>query len=279
MRVHDVNVVADLNGHDPDSSTLPPTQDPPAGEEQAVQDYDGTQNGGTSTGYHMQAADTSLSDGMNDLQLYWTGWWPLLHVVYSIPISGDGVQLTLSFHIAKNLLGISEYTALQISGDESFYTDAVPVLLALAFENIFALVMINAVLVASNILEAVVNSASYIPGALIGAISLVVATVTVSYLAPVHFIQGEIEAGRASNIVAFGFLLEVAWAWLNLGMDMKGIYQTGGLFLHSKLMISNYLPACRLKDFLKITKLAYVLVLSIGVALLATAIWYLLNSF
>ncbi len=72
MRVHDIRVVADLTRHDP---TAPDPEEPVA--------YDGT---GSLTSDDFLQSDELLTDAMTRIEVYWTGPWPLLHVVFSYAI-------------------------------------------------------------------------------------------------------------------------------------------------------------------------------------------------
>ncbi len=127
MRLHDVNVVADLNEQNPNSSTPPPTRDPPAGETQSSVDYDGTSSSPKAS---MINADVDLSAASLRIATFWTGWWPLLHFVVDVSIAPDQVPAghpakpaegkLIHISVAKNLFGITEDQQIEILGDGSF---------------------------------------------------------------------------------------------------------------------------------------------------------------
>ncbi len=97
MRLHDINVVTDLNEQDPNSSTPPPTQDPPTGGTQSTTDYDGTLSG-TISDYNRQTTDSrALTIAESIMTSEWTGPWPTLHIVASL------ASLTL-LHITIDIL-------------------------------------------------------------------------------------------------------------------------------------------------------------------------------
>ncbi len=100
MRVHDINVVTDLDQHDPNSATPPPTQDPPAGGEPEPVVYDGTK-GTPKLGSTFMVEDFFESNSQ-DVQAYWTGWWPVLHIRFSFyPIP----EINLILHFTIDILG------------------------------------------------------------------------------------------------------------------------------------------------------------------------------
>ncbi len=104
MCVHDINVVTDLDQHDPDSSIPPPTKDPPAGQTQQTITHDGTLDSKTEvTKYKSQATvGSKFEETSNMISVYWTGWWPLLH--FEIP-QETIPDVALSIYITLDILG------------------------------------------------------------------------------------------------------------------------------------------------------------------------------
>ena len=127
MRIHDINVVADLNRPNPNA----PNPD------------DLVDSDGTSTGYKPAPAAISFVDMLIDMatantQSWWTGWWPLLHTrTTGILASGafyiyqTAVDLLSAFILEElNLdtpndddLSESEITMLAMQSHESFFWD------------------------------------------------------------------------------------------------------------------------------------------------------------
>jgi hypothetical protein len=106
MRIHDINVVADLNEHDPNAPTLPPpTQDPNPGGGSTTIPSDGTP-GGTVQGGTLSPAIQCWTDSanqlMNQIQSWWEGFWPRLHIMLSLITPMNGVAV---LHVSLDLLG------------------------------------------------------------------------------------------------------------------------------------------------------------------------------
>ena len=97
MRIHDINVVADLNAHDPNAPEPPPDEEP------ETQSDDGTyesriKSAKTAGGPYVTKAERSVT-------VYWTGWWPWCHLtVYLI----DSPACILDMHVKVDLLGSFE---------------------------------------------------------------------------------------------------------------------------------------------------------------------------
>jgi len=138
MRIHDVNLVADLTRHDP------PAPDP----EDPV-DYDGTR---TPPAYDRARADQEAAQAMDVVDPYWTGPWPLLHYQYSLQLVPSNVPaghpafamagLTLLVHVAKNILGYVEILDVTTSGDGSFLQPSDPIR-SIAYNIIIGLINID----------------------------------------------------------------------------------------------------------------------------------------
>ncbi len=106
MRVHDVNVVADLNEQNPNSSTPPPTQDPPAGTDYTMTGPDGTTEGLGE--YINEEMDENMpriispEEVNGEVTQWWTGPWPRLHSKIDY-MTEDGYRA--KYHISNDLLG------------------------------------------------------------------------------------------------------------------------------------------------------------------------------
>ena len=81
MRIHDITVIADVNA-------LPP--DTPPGEEPEPEEYDGTDEG-RFTQEDLDNVDSDLDDAMAQVDIYWTGPWPLLHYEINAPLAPEYV--------------------------------------------------------------------------------------------------------------------------------------------------------------------------------------------
>jgi len=94
MRIHDINVIADLGATKPlDAPQV--VEGEADGSEQAFSPRSVT------------TVDAHLVDATNAVAIYWTGWWPLLHILVSSPVI---------FHMAVDLLGNSEVYESSDSG-------------------------------------------------------------------------------------------------------------------------------------------------------------------
>jgi hypothetical protein len=92
MRIHDINVVADLNAHDPNA----PNPDEPV-------EHDGTyesriKSAKTAAGPYVTNAESSVT-------FYWTGWWPWCHITVYLVTSP---ACTLDMHVKVDLIGSFE---------------------------------------------------------------------------------------------------------------------------------------------------------------------------
>jgi hypothetical protein len=121
MRIHDITVVADPNRR------LPAAPEP--------EEADGTTEG-TSTSDERTAADVDLSQAMQPVTTYWTGWWPTLHILINWQFSADvyvslhfivdllyGLQLVPegSFSVLTPMLALNGYTG-QAASDKIVLT-------------------------------------------------------------------------------------------------------------------------------------------------------------
>ncbi|MDF1539670.1 MAG: hypothetical protein P1Q69_12290 [Candidatus Thorarchaeota archaeon] len=138
MRIHDINVVCDLNEQDPNAPTLPPpTQDPPAGEDPISTDNDGTAMQDPDPDPYV---DTIADNAASSTTSWWTGWWPVLHVrstqvlatgSYSVEISLDilGAFTLVSFDIYVPQLDILNDDGVAMaaqSANTDFWSEAFP---------------------------------------------------------------------------------------------------------------------------------------------------------
>ncbi len=87
-------MVTDLDQYDPNSST----PDEPV-------EYDGTPRGTTERGTlspEIQDWTNSATQLMNQIQSWWEGWWPRIHLVLSLSTPMGGLA---TLHISVDLLG------------------------------------------------------------------------------------------------------------------------------------------------------------------------------
>ena len=93
LRVHDINVVADLMRHDPNAPD-PDTQQP----------LDGTADGRReSQTIKTQAyAEARLQEATDLISVYWSGWWPTVHFEVQHEFVTD---VMVSIHITVDILG------------------------------------------------------------------------------------------------------------------------------------------------------------------------------
>ncbi len=82
VRLHDINVVTDLDQHDPNSST----PDEPV-------EYDGTVTGQITSEASISQGD-DLSSAGELVVIWWEGWWPTLHIEILKPGGSVATQIT-----------------------------------------------------------------------------------------------------------------------------------------------------------------------------------------
>ncbi len=113
MRIHDINVVADLTRHDPTA----PDPDEPV-------DYDGTStsSGEDSARVHEQDTEAMTDQADASISIYWTGPWPELHIDVMKQIS---VEISLTVHSKVDLLAAVsvENVDLKLNGTEDMTED------------------------------------------------------------------------------------------------------------------------------------------------------------
>ena len=103
MRIHDINVVADLTRSKPQGA--PPVEDG---------DADGTEQ--TYSPTILQIVDQLLIEAISNVIVYWTGWWPRLHIV---------ISSTTVFHMSVDLLGTTElYDSSSEGANEEDFNNA-----------------------------------------------------------------------------------------------------------------------------------------------------------
>ncbi|RLI53847.1 MAG: hypothetical protein DRO93_13215, partial [Candidatus Thorarchaeota archaeon] len=109
MRIHDINVVADLKRHDP----IAPNPNKP-------QESDGTHLSNSKTLDNF--LDNAQDAASNHLDVFWTGWWPVVHfVVDYAPYPTVMFQIALWVNLLGNW-GIDDF-AFQLI-DESTMSDS-----------------------------------------------------------------------------------------------------------------------------------------------------------
>lgn len=104
MRIHDINVVADLNRHNPNA----PNPDDPV-------DSDGT-----ATGYKPALAAISFVDMLIDMATantisWWTGWWPLLHTRTTSTLASGAF---CAYQVAVDLFGTPQLEEFSMNTPE-----------------------------------------------------------------------------------------------------------------------------------------------------------------
>ena len=138
MRIHDINVVADLNVHDPNApSAPPPAQDP----------TEPTQSDGTDVGYTplasaVQFIGTLAQVALTQTVAWWTGYWPVLHILSSRNTDLGGIctlQIGIDILGSTSMEGFSystpmddsmsdgQFNALMESNWGDFYAAAFPI--------------------------------------------------------------------------------------------------------------------------------------------------------
>ena len=112
MRIHDINVVCDLNEHDPNAPSVPPpTQDPSSGEAISC---DGTPEGnGPAVGADLPADAQSFAD--QNIACEWLqSWWPTVQISVNAVCGLVSLTILLTIDILGSLNVIS--SAFQIQG-------------------------------------------------------------------------------------------------------------------------------------------------------------------
>ncbi|RLI47709.1 MAG: hypothetical protein DRO73_11250 [Candidatus Thorarchaeota archaeon] len=268
MRIHDINVVADLNKHNPTA----PNPDEPV-------ECDGS---GTPTTAEIHRADYDLSNAIAQVICYWTGPWPLFHVEISQPIPHPDGQLVANVHTAKNLLGVTEYSACSVAGDDATPTPNFDVgMWSFLIENVFSIPLILTLQFSCAYVESVVRSgAAANPLLAVAAGAVMASAALTAYLAPVLYTLYLVENHIWSNEDAFWFLFACGWNYVQVGFAV--IAGTIATSIITKLYgaqvqaIKNFLsdalarfdPVAKL---LRFSWLANIVITGIGLALWATA--------
>jgi hypothetical protein len=108
MRVHDINVVADLTRHDP---TAPNPEE-----------NDGTVRGLKPCAAAVSFVDSMVSMSASNTVSWWTGWWPVIHVKTFGSLESGA---SFSYQIAVDLLGTVSLEDMSIAtAREDGYDDA-----------------------------------------------------------------------------------------------------------------------------------------------------------
>ena len=254
---------------DPDSAT---TQAEPVDE-----DFDGTFNPSKSALY---TADFDLIEAFETLSIWWSGWWPLLHVAYSIPISYGIVDITLNFHIAKNLLGFTEDQDVSMSGDGSFWEGA-PAIIAFLIENALPLAgILTAIAILGNAVEVAYKSAAALaPLALAAGIVALAVVAAYAWWVPVTFAEERVESGAFTHFDAFIFLLECSLVYFMAAWGMNKSQMKNTFPDYGPIEIVDNVAVKGFLDWMKPTMVAFLVVAAIGAAILSIGVVHLLMSF
>ncbi len=144
MRIHDINVICDLNEHDPNAPMIPPpTQDPPPGEIENPTSYDGTSKGPSDDGAGRSFTANCEQTANNAVTTEWQGWWPTLLITCTLAIYGLSFVLQMSVDILGSLTVSSaslSHSALNSASDEDLQasTDKIMGLSPVKFYSVIA---------------------------------------------------------------------------------------------------------------------------------------------
>ena len=278
MRIDDINVVADLNEHDPNAPSVPPpTQDPSP---QESQDYDGTASPTLSESSHVSL---DLSSAMAQVICYWTGPWPLLHVVINQPVPHASGQLVASVHTVKNLLGVTEYSACSVTGDAANPSPDFDVgLWAWLIDEVFSLPLIATLQLSCGYAESIIRSGAEINPVLAVSAGVIMASAAMTaYFAPVLYALYLVDNGQWSKADAFWFLWSCGWNYVAVGFAL-----IAGTVISSLVTKLTGVNVGAIRDFLMTTLarfdpvakilqfswLANIVITAIGLAIWATAV-------
>ena len=218
MRIHDIRVVADLNRHDPTA----PDPDAPVV-------YDGTA-GACNDHARTQAAEYS-DVVQNDVETYWTGPWPEVHIL-AHRVDSDESQF--SIHVKSDLLGnweVVELSAdtygLQTLSDSEYdaLQDDTTETIDRIWDNalFYAALAVRIAWVALGVASTLVwfgASAWYFVVALAAWVGTYVAYVTLLY-------QSFIERGKFGLTYAREFLLSILGLVANIITSLRGLLFLG----------------------------------------------------
>ncbi len=200
VRVHDINVVADLSRHDP---TAPDTDEPV--------DYDGTIKG-TATPEPEATFQTDLDKVNAELQLYWTGPWPELHFVRERPPDCQHPEVEPSFHGKRDLL--DQVTVLQFDTGSEWTDDDDREFWGEALEELAPFILFT------SFLAACLLAIRFIEGtAGLGFISGAGAFAVAMWVCAIVSLRISVDAWLASGAKGLGW---AAWVYFLLGMGCLG---------------------------------------------------------
>jgi len=211
MRIHDINIQVNVRTAPPD------IEEPPPGEDPIPITYDGTTS--PSEEETLQA-ETQMEMGLAALNVYWTGPWPLLHIVaeYNIipenlpedhPAKGaEGKKV--SMHIAKNLLRETEQSDVSSAGDNQILFSQGEIGEIIYLTIIFDLLLWGAQIAASQVENAVWTG--NLPVFVIG-IAIMTALLVIAFKVAWDFTISKIESGEWNWLEA-----AAVWAWLAISI-------------------------------------------------------------
>ncbi|NWF94812.1 MAG: hypothetical protein HXY34_01585 [Candidatus Thorarchaeota archaeon] len=258
MRVQDINVVADLNRHEPNAPN--PTE--PA-------EHDGT---GSPTSPQQAGADVRLTQAARCLTVYWTGWWPLLHMVVVHELAHPQTTLTLHTHTAKNLLGQTEYSSCSITGDAGVLgpADEDDEWMDTHLQTIVSDVLMMSITLAAGLLESAVRSPTPNPALIVVASALLTTAALLAVTLPSVFALYMVNKGEWTRADAGRFLWEIAYAWITRSLPVFGSLALGqagasaGLLKAVATALARFAWLGKLLEFFLVATFAILLV---GIAL------------
>ena len=264
MRIHDINVEAETLRNIPQ---IP-----------APVHADATPEGVTTTEDETQA-DIDLTQAMQALTIYWTGWWPLLHVIMVYEIIHPETTMVVETHEARNLAGVQEFRTCSVNGDASILEPSseedewIGTLLETAVPAILGF----SIVVAGAFLESLLRSPAPNP------IAVCIASAALSSLAlwavilPSVFAYKMVQQGDWTRNDAGRYLFELAFGWLlaSLGILVPTILGEKGAAEGIIGAIAKVITRLAwLAELLKYALVAGITILLIGVALLiGSSIW------
>ncbi len=212
MRVHDINVVTDLNEQDPNSSTPPPTRNPPHGTTQPTIKNDGTGSGYTPTAEAVSFVDMLVEMATSGTQSWWTGWWPVLHSRTSGTLDSGA---TYAYQVGVDLLGsiVLEAFSVNTPMDDSLSDTDIYTLTERGFneflEEAFPIesVLLLVAVVLMGVIDIMLNLITKVPtpNQMI-ALAALIAGYTGAMLIGLSFLWDGILVRRHSAAAAFGVL-------------------------------------------------------------------------
>ena len=242
--------------------------------------YADATNEGRITPNDETTADVDLTQAMQSLSIYWTGWWPLLHVVMVYEFLHPETTITIETHEARNIAGVQEFSACSVSGDASVLeaSSEEDENLGTLIETIGLTALATLIAIAGGVLEWAIRLPPPSTIAVTAASAALSALALIAVIVPSWFAYKMVHQGDWTRNDAGRYLFELAYAWLGAGFSglLTFALTGGGASAGVLSAIAGAAAALSvLKTVLQYSLFTFITMYLIGVALFEGAkIWF-----